>query len=1489
MADFRIGRLKFKWRGDWQTATQYLIDDIVKYGGNTYVAIENHTSSSTVADFYTDSAKWSLHTEGLFFKGDWIGGTFYKQNDVVKYGANQHRCTVEHTATTSFDNTKFELLLEGLQFEDSWNSAVQYQLGDIVTYGGYSYVAARDNVNVTPYGNTSDWELLSTGFNAKGAYIGGFAYKVGDVIQYGGYSYVCIQDTSSAQPTDTGYWTLLNTGFSWEGTWDSNINYRLGDIVEYSASSYICVSPHVAVTPGTDNTKWQMFAQGDANAVMIAQGDIIFRDATDVTRLPAGADGTPLITKGPAADPQWGHETLNTVYVSVNGDDTNSGKSAHDAVRTIKRACVLAAQDPGYTTVQVESGTYEEQLPIYIPSGTKLFGAGIRQCTVSPAAGLSDDGITPNNETVMFYVNDATTIQGFSMTGMTGFTPDISQPQNLELATIKGVFVCFDPNGEILHRSPYIKDCSTFSEGGVGVIVDGEVHNSGNKSMVFHAFTNLNSNGVGFWVRYGGRAEIVSSFTYYCHVGYSCTTGGTIRSLSGNNSYGTYGAVSNGTFPLENTVNGVVDGKMIEYVDDGVHQAYFSNSETITGSVSGATATIIYGVQGKFRYIIDNIVDGPGGPFQAGEIITGAISGSQATLQTNPVLGQKGFVMHFTGFPEEPRPGGSVAFLPTGGGSGTDAFTYIIGSVAEWNSVTGNAILTFNQEKLSEAVEGQTAAIRYLYSNIRLTGHDFLNVGTGGTATTNYPGDPLQDPSQGNEVVENFPGRVYYISTDQNGNFRVGNYFKIDQATGRATLNADAFDLSGLTELRLGAIGAQLGESINEFSSDQFLAGDSNEAVPTEQAIVGHLTRGYSGTGAWRLPAGTTAERPASAVAGMLRYNTQTNVHEQYNGTIWVSLDNPPVITSVSPLSADPNIARTITIVGDRFRSGDKVYVGGALISPSDVTIVDGQRLQFNTGNASNLASLTAGVYDITVEGPSGLRAVKEQAFTINFTPIWQTAQSFGTIDEGSTESTVLVATDPEGDDVDYVVVADTQGLFVAAGGTLTLVEETGQMGGTWPAVAADTVYNFTIRATDNAPEPNSIDRVFTVTVRNNTAPTITSPTTNQTFGDFGTTVEPSNPFSPISASATDNEGHGLTWSVAADSTGVFSNGLSINSTTGEITGTVNHGWLNRAYSRSAPVTLRVTDNGPIPQSSDVPININFATTWRYRTIINRGYMMGGYRSSAPWNNINQTIHSTDTTTNLGDIMTYQAAYHDGGFSDTVGMSWGVDNSYPGTTANGQSFNMTNNTSRGASSSWNMSVSRNDLGCVNDDVNNYAYMTGGGSEATDRFNFTTDTRDTTIGNSGLSADYVGAADGGTHGYFWNGTHRKLTFSNTTFTGMFATRGTHSKGLTSKWGFFYMGPPNDTQDMLKVNTTTDTALGTLGQYPGVDSQGEHNFEMGQDVGYSIGMWQGDFSQANDSWKLYYSTDTFDQGVNGHATLQPKGHDGCSSGACYSTGI
>lgn len=54
------------------------------------------------------------------------------------------------------------------------------------------------------------------------------------------------------------------------------------------------------------------------------------------------------------------------------------------------------------------------------------------------------------------------------------------------------------------------------------------------------------------------------------------------------------------------------------------------------------------------------------------------------------------------------------------------------------------------------------------------------------------------------------------------------------------------------------------------------------------------------------LPAGTTAERPASPEEGMIRYNTDTDSPEYYNGTIWAEMFAMPGMSPLHPAqSAD--------------------------------------------------------------------------------------------------------------------------------------------------------------------------------------------------------------------------------------------------------------------------------------------------------------------------------------------------------------------------------------------------------------------------------------------------------------------------------------------------------------------------------------------------------------------------------------------------------
>ena len=146
---------------------------------------------------------------------------------------------------------------------------------------------------------------------------------------------------------------------------------------------------------------------------------------------------------------------------------------------------------------------------------------------------------------------------------------------------------------------------------------------------------------------------------------------------------------------------------------------------------------------------------------------------------------------------------------------------------------------------------GVSLETRIRYSQVRLTGHDFLDIGTGGFTSSNYPGIPLIAPDPADEVVEGGGGRVFFTSTDQDGNFRVGNLFAVEQSTGVATLNADAFNISGLNELNLGNVTLGGGSAtVTEFSTDPFFSADSDNVVPTQRAIKAYIASQIGGGGA---------------------------------------------------------------------------------------------------------------------------------------------------------------------------------------------------------------------------------------------------------------------------------------------------------------------------------------------------------------------------------------------------------------------------------------------------------------------------------------------------------------------------------------------------------------------------------------------------------------------------------------------------------------
>jgi hypothetical protein len=239
----------FKWLGVWTTSTRYKVRDLVYYGGSTYVCKTQHTSAATAASgLESDSTNWDTFNQSITYLGDWSGSSVrYKQNDVVKFGADLWICTSYHTSTgVSINTGNFSIFVNGFQFEGSWSSATEYQIGDVVTYGGYTYTAVQNSGSSSPKipsTQTAYWKVFTSGLVYSGEWDTGTSYKIGNVVTRGGYTYVAKADNSASTPPSTN-WGQLSSGIRWNAA--SNTTYT--NITSSNVSSSGTGSPTFTVT-----------------------------------------------------------------------------------------------------------------------------------------------------------------------------------------------------------------------------------------------------------------------------------------------------------------------------------------------------------------------------------------------------------------------------------------------------------------------------------------------------------------------------------------------------------------------------------------------------------------------------------------------------------------------------------------------------------------------------------------------------------------------------------------------------------------------------------------------------------------------------------------------------------------------------------------------------------------------------------------------------------------------------------------------------------------------------------------------------------------------------------------------------------------------------------------------------------------------------------------------------------------------------------------
>ena len=246
---------------------------------------------------------------------------------------------------------------------------------------------------------------------------------------------------------------------------------------------------------------------------------------------------------------------------------------------------------------------------------------------------------------------------------------------------------------------------------------------------------------------------------------------------------------------------------------------------------------------------------------------------------------------------------------------------------------------------------------------------------------------------QANEVVELNNAKIRYSSVDHKGDFRVGDFFYVNQETGEVTFTSSNFNIETATGISITTNG-----STTNITGEQIDTGNLRISGNTIESLTGDInieassgTVRIDSTGALNLPTGTTAERPVSPELGMIRYNTDDNLFEGYDGN-WVAingvydLDRNTRITAELTPGANDNVIRfyaddvlVADLDQDRFKANrieiDEVYIDGNVIG----TLSTNNDLQLTANGAGSVVIDDLAFKDssITNISPNGITLIR--------------------------------------------------------------------------------------------------------------------------------------------------------------------------------------------------------------------------------------------------------------------------------------------------------------------------------------------------------------------------------------------------------------------------------------------------------------------------------------------------------------------------------
>jgi len=548
---------------------------------------------------------------------------------------------------------------------------------------------------------------------------------------------------------------------------------------------------------------------------------------------------TTIIGGGPSASPNitypdgkiiWapaGADSKNLIWVSKYGNDDNGGKTEGDAKLTIGAACAIAESGD---TVMVRSGVYYENNPIGLRTDVSVSGQDLRLVTVVPK-NLSKDVFHVRRgcliENMNFACDTGESNPGGGALAFPPTTTDIVAGKSYGAVTgyLAPGPATEGPSGR--WRSPYVRNCTNFMPLSIGMKINGDHATATEiganlKCMVCDSFTQYNEAGIGVSITNNGYAQLVSLFTINCDKAVYVDTGGQCDLTNSNSSFGNYGlyAVGLGATEFtgkvkENTSPQNADGRLNDKV--GLTSVFYVGTNTPRRPYDGQALW--------FKINLSNYTDVNG--------LTGIITAPLRRLASISVIDNSSATTYSSSSPPSiiiqdvdgtypPKgPQGIIAeasanidnttgkivsidvinsgrnYLPS-----QDIRVVIDGTVQDKNkylanmesiyftvlestnnsaSPTGITTITFNEFIPYELFADDAIELRRI-SRILTSTHSFEYIGAGTSiniATPQSGGVPIK----ANEIVKLDGAQIPFTSTDQKGNFDIGEGIQVNQTT----------------------------------------------------------------------------------------------------------------------------------------------------------------------------------------------------------------------------------------------------------------------------------------------------------------------------------------------------------------------------------------------------------------------------------------------------------------------------------------------------------------------------------------------------------------------------------------------------------------------------------------------------------------------------------------------------------------------------------